>query len=339
MVDPATLLADPAWLAHRYVEDDQAFRFVRLTREAHRAVPFIIDTHIGDAEIGGDVPLAQCLAQPIAGPLHYLFHSAFCGSTMLVRALDHPGVAMGMSEPQALNDVVGLRQRGGDPQLVAGVADAALRLLARPFEPGECVIVKPSNVINPLAKMLMGLRPEARAVFLHAPLETFLVSVANKGLHCRIWVRELLGRYIREGVIAPLGFTPDDCLKLADLQAAAVGWLAQQRIFAQISDSFGPRLVSLDADIMLKRPEAALAAVAGHYGLPLDSEAILSIVNGSAFSRHSKSGEAYSADRRAADYAQVRAAHGDEIDMVLVWAKTVAGNAGVSMQAPAPLLA
>ena len=46
----------------------------------------------------------------------------------------------------------------------------------------------------------------------------------------------------------------------------------------------------------------------------------------------------YSAEVRAADYAKVRDAHGEEIDMVLTWAKAVADTAAISMDAPNPLL-
>ena len=47
-------------------------------------------------------------------PIHFIFHSAFCASTMLVRALDVPGSAMGISEPVILNDMVGWRRRGAE---------------------------------------------------------------------------------------------------------------------------------------------------------------------------------------------------------------------------------
>ena len=181
----------------------------------------------------------------------------------------------------------------------------------------------------------MALRPNARAVFLHAPLETFLVSVANKGLHCRIWVRELLAGYLREGVAEGMGFSAEDHFLHSDLQVAAIGWLAQHRLFAALAERVGPRLASLDADRMIADPQAAIAAVAAHYGLALDPTVVAAKAT---FSRHSKSGDTYSADRRAEDYARVRAAHGDEIGMVVSWAHAVAKAAGIGLVAPNPLV-
>jgi hypothetical protein len=97
----------------------------------------------------------------------------------------------------------------------------------------------------------------------------------------------------------------------------------------------GARLASLDSERMFADPSAALSAVSAHYGLSLDDETAL---RGPAFTQHSKSGVDYSAEVRAADYAKVRAAHGEEIDMVLAWAKAVADTASISMDAPNPLL-
>ena len=332
-------LADAEWLAHRYVESEDRVRFVRVLRERHREVPFLTDAKLGDAGPHCELPAAACLREAQPGPLHFLFHSAFCGSTLLVRALDRAGAAMGLSEPVILNDVVGFRRRGAAPRDVARVADVATRLLARPFAPGEAVVVKPSNVINPLAELLLALRQDARAVFLYAPLETFLLSVARKGLECRLWARELADGYLTEGFLAPLGIAPADLFRQSDLQVAAVGWLAQHRHFAALAAKLGPgRLRTLDADRMTADPATAIAAAVVHYRLGLDEREVGEIVSGPAFTRHSKSGATYSPEARREDYAAARAAYGEEVGQVMVWAEKVAEVAGVALAAPHPLI-
>lgn len=329
---PAFDLADAEWLAHRYVEGDDAVRFIHLPRAEHDKQAFLIDSLLGPRPTSPDLAAQGLLAQP-RGQLHFLFHSAFCGSTLLARALSVPGVAMGLSEPAILNDVVGFRRRGAPPAAVARTADLALRMLGRPFEPGEAVIVKPSNILNPLAELLLALQDHGQALFLYAPLETFLISVARKGLHCRAWVRELLEGYVHDRFI-DLGFAPEDYFRLTDLQVAAVGWLAQHQHFTTLSGKLGSRLASLDADLLTAKPAAAIAAVAAHYGLAIDAAAVAA---GPAFSRNSKSGAAYSPEARSADYQAARAAHGEEIGMVVTWAGAVAANAGLSLAGPNPL--
>jgi len=337
---------DPAnaeWLAHRLVEGTDAVRFAHVPREVHGAMAFLTDdgftAHFGQMPPQVDVPAAQLLGQFGKRPLGLLFHSAFCGSTLLTRALAEPGVAMGLSEPVILNDVVGMRSRGAPPAAVARAADLALRLLARPFAPGEGVIIKPSNLLNPLAELLLALAPEARALFLYAPLETFLVSVVRKGLPCRLWVRELMADYLQAGVIAPLGLGPEEIFRQSDLQVAAVGWLAQHRLFAALALRLGPaRLRTLTSEQLTGDPEHTVAAAAAHYGLALGPSAVSRITAGPSFTRHSKSGTAFTPEQRRAEYAAARGAHDEEIGMVIAWAAQVAGQAGIVMDAPNPLL-
>ena len=331
-------LNDPEWLAHRFVESDDAFRFMRVPRADHAAVPFLTDDYLGQRDSAPDVPAAQCLGLPGDAPLHFVFHSAFCSSTMFVRAFDKPGLAMGLSEPLVLNDLVGFRRRGAEPRAVARAADAATRLLGRPFDAGEAVIVKPSNLVNPLALLLMMLRPQARALFLYAPLETFLISVANKGMHCRLWVRELLGAFMRDGAL-DLNFTPEDYFRQTDLQVAAMGWLAQHKLFVQLAARLGQdRLRFLDSTSIHADPITTLCAAAAHYGLAMSAEDAREIAAGPVFARHSKSLAPYTAEDRANDYAKVRAAHDDEIGKVVIWARTVAESFGISLEPAFPLV-
>ena len=337
MAAPHFTLSDPEWLPHRHVEGQDKIRFIHLARTEHRQFPFLTDEYLGSGRPLHDVAAQDCLALPQA-PLHFLFHSAFCGSTMLLAALDRPGVAMGLSEPVLLNDVVGFRRRGAQPAQVARLTEVAMRLLARPFAPGEAIVVKPSNLLNPQAELMLAMRGEARAILLHAPLETFLISVVRKGLWCRLWVRELLEGLLIDRVV-DLGFATNDYFRQSDLQVAAVGWLAQQMLFQRLADKFGPQRVrGLDSESLTRDPAQVIAAATQFYGLQASAQDLAEMAGGPAFTRHSKSGEAFDAARRSADYAQARAAHGDEIDKVVVWAEAVAKANGIAMNAPLPLL-
>ena len=59
------------------------------------------------------VDVVRAAARPAT--MHFIFHSAFCCSTVLARAFDIPGIAMGLKEPPIYNDIVGWRHRGGGP--------------------------------------------------------------------------------------------------------------------------------------------------------------------------------------------------------------------------------
>ena len=330
----AAIAADPEWLAHRFDPGADAFHFRHVPRSVHRAVTFLTDDYLPAGEtvvIGRREAIA---AAPPAGPVHFIFHSAFCLSTVLTRAFDLPGVAMGLKEPVLLNDLSGWRQRGGKGRDIAEVLDNGMALLARPFGPGEATVIKPSNVATAFYVAMLAMRPGAKALLLHAPLETYLQSVAKKGMDGRLWARDLLVKLLRDGLV-DLGFKQEDYVGLTDLQAAAVGWLAQHQLFAALTVRFPGRVRSLDSETLLARPAATMAALADLFGLEFDAAGVAA---GPAFSSHSKTGAAFGAAARAAEYDAAAAAHGDEIAKVAVWAAAVAANAGVAIDLPERLL-
>jgi hypothetical protein len=330
--------ADPIWLAHRYDRSSDRILYRHVPRSLHASGPFLTDELIG-AQPQQIVPRAAAVAgaRAVAAPVHFLFHSAFCGSTVLARALDLPGHAMALSEPVLLNDVTGIRRRGELPgPEIARLLDDAMLLLARRWGPGETVVIKPSNILTGLMTPMLALRPEARALLLHAPLPDFLASVARKGLWCRLWVRELLEGFLRDGLV-DLGFDIADYFRMSDLQVAAVGWLAQQRVFAALVASHPGRVVTLSAERLMADPVRAVRAL-GKAGFVSATAGLADAVaaNG-AFARHSKSGTAFSPEERSRERALADAAHGDEIAKVHDWARAVADRAGVPVKLPAPL--
>jgi hypothetical protein len=245
---------------------------------------------------------------------------------------------MGLKEPLILNDMVGWRRRGADPRQLGAILDLVLTLLARPFAPGEAVVVKPSNVLNSLAPAMLGLRPQSRAVLLYAPLPDFLRSIARKGLWGRRWARELFIGQLRDGMV-DLGLGEQHYLDLTDLQVAAAGWLAQQEVFNRLIASFGPeRVRALDSAALMARPGEAMAELSGLFGLGLDEAAIDGVLAGPAFTSHSKSNAGFSAADRVAEQRDAAATHADEIEKVALWAEAVAAAAGVSLQPKALLL-
>lgn len=312
--------------------------FRRVTREQHRQAKFLTEAALGAGPVL-PVRRAEALAAgPVAGPIHFVFHSAFCLSTLVARAFDLPGRAMGLKEPTILNDLVGWKRRGAGWREVVGVLDGALTLLARPFGPGEAVVMKPSNVSHALAEPMLDLRPAARALLLYAPLPDYLNSIARKGLEGRLWVRTLLLGLQDDGLI-DLGFDARALLGQTDLQVAATGWLAQQALFARLRGRYGARVVTLDSAALTARPEPAMRGLAGHFGVALDEAALAAVLAGPAFTSHSKTGERFDGAARAAEQHDAAQLHADEIGKVVVWAEAVAKAAGVAMAPGGALLA
>lgn len=332
-IDVGAIVRDPLWHADRYDPGHDAVHFRVLTRAGHRAATFLTDEYLAAA-----TPVVIRRADAVAAaagvaPLHFIFHSAFCCSTVLARAFDAPGAAMGLKEPALLNDLVGWKGRGATPAALASVLDDALTLFARPFGAGEAVVIKPSNLVNSLALAMLTVRPGSCALLLHAPLRTYLGSIARKGMTGRLWVRDLLVKQLRDGLAWP-GMGAEDFIGQTDLQAAAVGWLVQHALFARLAARFPDRVRTLDSETLMAEPAAAMTALARLFGLTLDVPAI---VAGPAFARHSKTGDTFGAAARAAE-TQGEAVHADEIAKVAVWAEACAATVGLSLTLPAPLL-
>jgi hypothetical protein len=329
---------DPLWLAHRYVESKDAVQFLPLAREEHRAATFITDEHLPPGRERRELPRREAIAAAgPSAPIHFIFHSAFCCSTLLARVFDREGLAMGLKEPLILNDMTGWRRRGAAGRDIAEVTDGALKLLARPFAPGEAVIVKPSNIVNGLIPLMMALRPDARALFLYAPLPVFLTSVAKKGLDGRLWVRELLIGFRKDGLIERLGFDDEALFGQTDLQIAATGWLAQQALFQDLAQALGDRVRTLDSETLLDEPDRAVTALAELFGLKLDPEMVSELVRES-FGRDSKTGKRFGRADREAEYQAAGAVHRDEIEKVAHWAEVVAREVGMPLTLPQALV-
>jgi len=329
------IIGDGRWLAHRYDETNDSIQFRLVPREAQRELTFLTDFEIGDAPLAIH-PRQDCLAEVRKGDLatpRMIFHSAFCCSTLLARAFDIPGVSFGLKEPQILNDVAGLQMRRADPRQIAAAMDIALLLLARPIDEGEINVIKPSTVVNPLIPLILAMRPELRGVLLHAPLETFLGSVARKEVEGRAWVRELMWKFILSSQADRFGLSDEDLYRQTDLQVAALGWLTQHALFGDAAAK-NANLRALDSETLMKRPAQSLSALGKLFDLKFDADLI---ANGRAFKTHSKDRTDYSADRRQEERDRGLELHAREIGMVMKWAEKLAQHAGIATSLP-PIL-
>src|SRR5215469_17243645 len=87
---------DPRWLPHTYDASGSNLTSVHVTREQHSELMFLSDEHFQ-----GRFPKATYPATEIGAhgreageaPLHFIFHTSFCCSTLMLRALEVPGRA------------------------------------------------------------------------------------------------------------------------------------------------------------------------------------------------------------------------------------------------------
>jgi hypothetical protein len=333
--DPASVIADAQWLPSHWDRAANTLQFAWLARADHSDLTFLADEYLQQAQppvVTLPLPEVQAASAAIVAPaLNYVFHSAFCCSTLLARALDVPGVAIGLKEPQILNELADALRAQALPR---DVLATAIRLLARPFGTGEKVVVKPSNVANALGSALLDLEQGSRAIFLYAPLPRFLRSIADKGLWGRRWARRLYALLVTELKI-DFGLSTAEQFELTDLQISALAWLMQHAQGAALIARFSDRVRTLDSETFLARRADAIDAVATHFGLALDERQAREIARGPVFATHSKEiGRSFDPEQPLAPRKPIPIID-EEIEMVTTWTRNVAENAGIAVDLPA----
>ena len=269
MGDHAAVLDDAHWLPHRFDPARGTVEFIRLARERLAAPAFLADAVAASPQDICAIPLAEVAAHhPPQAPQHFIFHTAFCRSTLLVRALEQPGLCAGLSEPGVIASLV-----NAGPAAQGAIAPVA-RLLARPWGAGENgaepVFVKPTNHANMIAGALLEARPEARAALMTNPLPSFLRAVVRKGMLGRRWARTLYLEMMGYAGM-DLGMDGREQFAMTDLQAGALAWFLNQRFLIALEQRFGARVRVLDGDAFGADPAGTLAAVGRFTGVPIDT--------------------------------------------------------------------
>ena len=325
---------DPEWLPHTYDAEGANLTSVLVPRRARSELIFLSNRHFGGNFAKSEFPagaVAAAAAEAQQAPIHFIFHSSHCCSTLLARALDLPGATALLNEPDVLIHLSNRLIRSDDRANRERV-ELVLRLLERPFAPGEEVIVKPSNFGQRVAEVLLASRPRSRAILLYSDLQTLLLSILKRGMFGRIFGRQMFAQ-LKAWSPLDFGYGPDELLEQTDVQIAGLAWLMQIHHLDALARAFGDRVLVMDSRDLLAAPAAALQKAQAHFGLGLDSGQIEATVAGPVFSTHAKTpGQAYSAEARAQEHETIAAAHAEEIGMVLQWIEAVAAQAGAPLR-------
>ena len=320
---------DPRWFPMRFDVQRDAFQFVPVPAEMHRAVTFLADVRPSDIRAFPRAAVNQVKVSE--APLHLILHSGLGGSTLLARALAQPGVVTTLKEPPILTDVIafGLTRESPDDrrQLLRDTA----RLLSRPLAQGEAVVVKMSSIGNGLAAAIAEDRPPSHILCMETPLQLMLASLASRGREGRQGGRRLFIGMRNARMIA---VEPDG--DATDLQLAALAWVSIQKMMLEAIETFGPsRVRSLASEQLMARPREAIEAIASHFGFSLDVEARLA---SGVFRRHAKTGQPFDAGSRAERMNATLQEHGEEIKAVVGWAGKVADANRIAWDLPYSLL-
>lgn len=341
-VDFRTVLTDPLWFLDAVDPAGGRFSFVKTSRALLRQSAFLDHRMSAAAPARADFTLsAGELAairelQAAEAPAGFIFHTSFCRSTLLARALHREGAAFSLKEPGALVSLAhGLRAAGAGDR--AGLTDAVMTLLARPLAEGERVLIKPSNFANALLPAVLA--RSGRVLLMYADLRPFLLSILKRGEEGRVFVRRLFNA-LRMDPAAVANIPNPQAMLFTDLEVAALVWRQQMETFVETLQAWPDAgLRSLDAEVLRMRPEETLRAACDFFEIAADDRHVREVVRGPVFARDSKhAGRPYSPADEAAAARETERVFADSIARTLDWAGKARLRTDIALPLARPLL-
>lgn len=243
----------------------------------------------------------------------FIFHTAFCGSTLMSQTLAGAYRNLPLREPDALGNLMYLlRSKTETDQSKSEWLDRILRILSRRYDDDAPAVIKANDYANGLLLDVLRARPDAPVLFMYTPLAEF-VAGCLKTDNRRTWIRD------RYSIVMASGsdLLPLDSPQLSDdahAEMAAVYWSYNIATYLRARREFSTTLRGLEFNHMLAAPAATVAAAASFFGLNPQPGARLADVIQSQFGVYSKSAEfRYSPQQREDEIKRLTGKFSDEI--------------------------
>jgi len=291
------ILDDPRYFFYDLNIQRGTFEFVEVTRASLSGRPFLDKRFFHYNESFHSFPFLNVFkhfktAERKSPPLNFLFHSAFCCSTLLAKCLDVEGKNLSLKEPMALVGLGGIkntffREQDDDPRWKQ-FFDLAFFLLGRRFNKAEKILIKPSNSVNILIEDAAASKKTDKSLLLYGSLERFLVSVIHGGREREQNITALLhgmvGNFTRY-----LPKDLPDIITMSPLEKAVLLWGLQLENFKTVLGEGGKsNFRTLDCDLFLEEPVETLDRVFEFLDIEVKPEKIEEIVASPVFLSHSK---------------------------------------------------
>lgn len=266
-----------------YEFDAQSAHFLAMRREDFRRSIFLDGRikHAGKRPIR--VPLDQLQAahanmQRKPRSIGWIFHVAQCGSTLIARALDLPGRSLVLREPAALRRIgIVAGAAGGKAELLPMTRD----LLAKRFDEKAPVIVKANVPVNFIADDIMREDPDAPALLLYFPLQSYVAAILRTPGHVE-WTQRVSEEL---GLAKAVSATGNPAETPAQLAGAL--WYEQVRRYAQLLGDY-PKVRSLHAAEIFDNAAETIAAAANLFDVALEDGEAERIANSELYHSYSK---------------------------------------------------
>lgn len=253
----------------------------------------------------------------------FIFHIAFCGSTLLSRCLDQPGICLPYKEPAILHALShykrSLEEQGYDIDVNEQLS-LCLALLGRTFSATEIPVIKPSDTCNNMIGPFISHHPDNAGLLLYRNLRPYALSMLEHPSR-RGFMRQCLDRGRMD--LKRLGILQEvDTSTLNDAQTAAYLWLSQLYLYQYWLLQPELNLRSLNAEEFYHQPDNTLQHVAELFRLNLTQQDITAIMSSGIMDRDAKDSMSDSSfQSRAAMKKRIAEDIADELDECEAWVK------------------
>lgn len=336
-LDLATIFNDPHVMFFGF--EGEYARCVRMTRETY-ARSIFFDQRLQPADQRSFLvpldPLLDHLAKTGFEPprIHFIHHFAQSGSTLLARALDHPGNLV-IREPWHLRQLgvaAGAATEGPLPAGQREVLAFSLAMLGKRFAAGSPLIVKGNVPISLLGSAIADVDPGQAAILLYFPLDDYCAAVLRTPNH-RQWLETVTSEI-------DLGSDPlvGDISHLGAPEKAAALWYSMTRRFERLL-ALHPAMRSLDANQLFDRPAETITAASELLEAGIGAAEARTIAAGSLFSSYSKNPAVpYARGTRVERRTQAKEMLTSEFRLARRWVEKRAAEAGLPATLDRPLL-
>lgn len=330
------LFGDPALFLHQLDARDAIFQ--TMTREDIARSIFLDGRIRHGGRPNFRAPLDRLLAEatPDALPVRrigWIFHVAQCGSTLLARALDHPGRSLVLREPGALRQLGVMASAESSPAAPSpDLLRFVVAMLGKRWEDDRPVVVKANVPVNFIAERILALDPEAPAIALHFPLANYVAAILRTEGHVR-WT-ENVSAELRLGD----SLYAASALPSSAAEKAAALWFAQMKAFEGLLQTY-PAARSLDASLLFDRPAQTVLAAARLFDVEMSEPEAQEIAAGELFRSYSKNPALdYDPEVRTAREAEAMRRLEGEIAQARAWAEAARARHGLAAALDRPLL-
>lgn len=316
------ILSDPHWFPVHFDLQQDTLTFLKTTRDDLSKAAFLDQRFYQQTEQFHTIRLSRALNSSLERhDISWIFHTAFCASTLMARALDIPGKTLALKEPDILmqlaNTLRMAKREGRSLDPIKPVCDCIFALLSRRFFDQERVLIKPTNPANFLMTFIIGRGDPA--LFMTSPLKVFLTSILRKGEEGAAFIRSLYNIFALDGN-GLSKISERDALRFTDMQITAMIWQHQHEDMTEIASIYPDQIRSLDGLSFPLDPIRHMNAASDFLKLGLGDEDIRQNATGSVFKQNAKfSDQSFDTATRDAENANLEVIFSDRLKATIDW--------------------